>query len=96
MNPLFDYWMKLSLRIILLFATAMLVSFSPEYLRLFFGDVSIQPTEFGSYFGGGMIDQHWNWGFRHYLYFYMCISLFFVQVIRIFTWIQTNNNKFTA
>lgn len=90
MNKLFDYWMRLSIRVILLFATAMLVSFPPEYLREFFGDRAYSSQEFHH----GMIDDKYEWGFRHSLYFLMCIILFVVQVVRIFAWTAKNENKF--
>lgn len=88
MSKLFDYWMRLSLRVILLFATAMLVSFSPPYLRDFFQD-SVSEHKWG-------FDNGYDWGFRHYLYFWMCVILFLIQAIRIFTWIVENDDKFKA
>jgi len=87
--PHISIWYKLSLRIIALFFTAMIVSFSPELLRGFFGDTP-------SSSGYGMIDENWNWGFRHTLYFLMCICLFFVQAIRLAMWIDENKKEFKA
>lgn len=84
-------WNELSLRIILLFVTAMAVSYSPDYLREFFADTK-KPDDLNYY--RGMLDEHWEWGFRHYLYFWMCILLFVVQAIKIFKWSFSDDRKF--
>jgi len=79
-------WEWLSLRIITLFALAMLISFTPELLRGFFGDeLFVSHNIFTT--TTGLIDVKWSWGFRHYLYFWMCIVLFIVQVFRIAKWV---------
>jgi hypothetical protein len=87
-----NLWYGTSLRIIALFVTAMLVSFSPELFRGFFGD-SIYPDPNYKY-GHGFIDQKWDWGYRHYLYFIMCVFLFIVQACRLVKWIDENKNEF--
>lgn len=85
-------WEKLSLKIIALFATAMLISYSPQFLRGFFND-SLYPTTYG--FHNDIIDADWNWGFRHYLYLIMNILLFIVQITRIIKWVdkRSSNDK---
>ncbi len=75
-------WEKLSIRVILLFSTAMLVSFSPEFLRGFFGDTAYEEGR-----TRGMFDDKYDWGFRHFLYFWMCIVLFIIQAVKIAKWI---------
>jgi len=85
-------WNGLSLRIIALFATAMLISYSPDYLRTFFAD-SLYPADQGHY-GRGFIDCDWSWGYRHHLYFFMCLALFFVQTARLFKWCDDSNRDF--
>jgi hypothetical protein len=75
-------WEKLSIKVILLFITAMLVSFSPEFLRGFFGDEIYEDG-----YTRGIIDDHWDWGFRHFLYFLMCIVLFIIQAVKIIKWV---------
>jgi hypothetical protein len=85
-------WTKLSLRIIALFATAMLVSYSPDYLRDFFGDETIPQDKYS--YNHGFMDGKWNWGYRHYLYFWMCVALFFTQAARLFTWVGHKNRNF--
>ena len=87
-------WYGLSLRIIALFVTAMVVSFSPELLRDFFGDKLVLPDEYGYKWGKGFIDQDWDWGYRHYLYFLMCVALFIVQAARLISWIQKYSKEF--
>ncbi len=87
-------WNGLSLRIIALFATAMLISYSPDYLRGFFEDTYIEPDRLGYRFGGGMFDKEWSWGYRHFLYFLMCLALFIVQAARLFKWIGKNEDRF--
>lgn len=87
MNKLFDYWRRLSLRVIFLFITAMLVSFFPAALRNFFGDIQVISDH-------SLIDDNWNWGFRHYLYWWMCVILFIIQAIRIIHWMMSNVDEF--
>lgn len=89
-----NLWYGLSLRIIALFVTAIIVSFSPELLRDFFGDVQYVPNEWGHVFSGGIIDEKWDWGYRHFLYFYMCLCLFIVQAVRLVKWINKNEKEF--
>jgi hypothetical protein len=90
-------WNRLSLRVMALFATAMLVSYSPDLFRTWlFEDKLIQPSETGyvwkhSFMG---IDEDWDWGYRHYLYFWMCIVLFVIQAVRLFKWIGRNEKDF--
>ncbi len=87
-------WNGLSLRIIALFATAMLLSYSPALLRGFFEDTYIPADAYGYRWGKGFIDTEWNWGYRHYLYFLMCMALFCVQACRLFKWIGKHEERF--
>lgn len=91
----FTVWSGLSLRIIALFFTAMLVSFSPALFRDFFDD-SLWPEDDGRWHSHGLnaIDEKWDWGYRHYLYFFMCIALFIVQAVRLIKWINKNEDSF--
>ena len=83
-------WTKLSLRVIGLFVTAMLISYSPDYLREFFGDQARAKDDWHR----GMMDGMWEWGFRHYLYFWMNIVLFIIQAIKIVKWAFNEKQKF--
>jgi hypothetical protein len=86
-----NLWYGLSLRVIALFVTAMITSFSPELFRDLFGDVLYNPDKT---YGRGWIDDKWDWGFRHYLYFWMCFILFVIQAVRLCMWIDKNKNDF--
>lgn len=77
-------WTVLSLQVIGLFVTAMLVSFSPELLRGFFGDVLYNTDKYS--YHHDWVDDKYDWGFRHYLYFYMCLVLFGIQAAKIIKW----------
>jgi hypothetical protein len=89
-----NLWYGLSLRIIALFVTAIIVSYTPELfsLRDIFGDKPY-PDD-GRYHRTGFIDEEWNWGYRHYLYFLMCLCLFIVQSVRLGMWIDKNKDDF--
>lgn len=91
-----NLWYGLSLRVIALFLTAMIVSFSPELFRDFFGDEMYIPDRYGYISSHDFIDDKWNWGYRHYLYFIMCLCLFIIQAVRLFMWIDDNKNDFKA
>lgn len=68
-------WHGLSLRVIALFFIAMLVSFTPEYFRDFFGDKLLQPDKYG-YYTHSLFDETYRWGVRHYFYFWMCVCAY--------------------
>lgn len=89
-------WEVLSIRVILLFVTAMLISYSPQFLRGFFEDMPYEIDKWGYQKTRGIIDDHWDWGFRHYLYFYMCLILFGIQAVRIIKWVNKTSDKRNA
>lgn len=85
---------KVSLRIILLFTVAILISLVGDNLHLFFSDdfcngnisnnniSNNNKCQFGynsNYYHG----QIWHWGYRHWLFFYMGLSLTIVQIVNI-------------
>ena len=82
--------MKVSIQIIALFSVAILMSFIPECFRDFFGDWKCAGS--GGYIIGaykyqncnsglnGMHEATWHWGYRHYLFFLMGLTLFITQV----------------
>lgn len=86
-------WEVLSLRVIGLFVTAMLVSYSPQFLRGFFADTMYDAEKLRYSFGRGFIDDQWDWGFRHYLYFWMCVTLFVIQAVKIIKWANKRSNS---
>jgi hypothetical protein len=69
-------------RIVLLFATGILFSYFPDYLRKFFNDIYI-PEGLKDYQVRSPIDMHYIWGIRHYWYFWMCVFLFILSVINL-------------
>lgn len=71
----------------------MLVSFSPDHLRDFFGDRLYDAKD---YHHSGILDSDYEWGFRHILYFAMCLILFFIQAVRIVQWCIKNDDKFES
>jgi hypothetical protein len=93
MKKIITDWEWLSLRIITLFALAMLISFTPDLLRGFFGDELYVPQGVFSSNSSGFFDNKWVWGFRHYLYFWMCIILFIIQSVRINKWLEKKSKN---
>jgi hypothetical protein len=85
-------FIKIAFRIIIVFVSAMLFTFIPEHLREFFGDV---PHDCALDSTCIRHEQHWNhgidtfyeWGTRHYWFYWMAIVLFILSlafnVIRI-------------
>ena len=84
------FYEKLSIRIIALFITAMLLSFIPDYLHDFLGDWKCvkEHISWGAICNGNEI--HWGW--RHFLWAFMCICLFVVQSVKIFYYINNNTD----
>lgn len=82
-----------SINIVILFSIAILASFIPEQFASFFGDFSCNGSTYeistsGIYIRHGcdMFDIHQaqtHWGYRHYLWFLMGLTLFFGQIVRI-------------
>lgn len=85
-------WYGLSIRVIALFVTAMIVSFSPTFFRSFFDDYLYTPDD--SSYSRGFFDKEWHWGYRHYLYFWMCVILFIIQAVRLGMWVDKNAKEF--
>ena len=88
-----NLWYGLSLRVIALFVTAMIVSFSPELLRGFFGDAMYVADKWGD-IPHDMMDKQYAWGYRHYLYYIMCLALFIIQAIRLGMWVDKHKDEF--
>ena len=82
---------RLSIRVIIMFSIAILISFIPENFRDFFGDLKcVGSGEYvtGTYHYrfcnegiGGMHSSTWHWGYRHILVFTMGVVLFTIQAI---------------
>lgn len=83
---------KISLRIIGLFALAIFLSFIPDYLHTFFGDFYCNglaldhesgKMEYYWHYGQTHHNWEWHWGYRHWLFLCMGVSLAIVQVVNI-------------
>lgn len=76
----------ISLRVIALFVIAMLVSFIPELIPDFFGDWNCNGCTYGGDYRNHMPQTHW--GYRHWLFFTMGVSLFIIQIVDIINYID--------
>lgn len=82
---------NVSLRIILLFAIAIALSFIPDYNHEFFGDWICEGSKkYGwfhytgcTYGSGGYHNPSLHWGYRHWLFSLMGLSLSVMQVVAI-------------
>ena len=93
---------KISLKVILLFTIAILSTFVGDYLHSFLGDWkclgSGTPNDsiynpiykYCNYAEWGFHDPTWHWGYRHWLYLVMCITLFIIQIIDIISFADSN------
>lgn len=92
---------KISLRVIAIFAVAIFLTFVPEYNRAFFGDWQC----FGTVQVGYMVDAvssgcndygthnsgTFHWGYRHWLFFFMGLTLAIIQVADIINLLITTS-----
>ena len=73
-----NVYLGIAIRIIVLCLFAMAITFITPELRTFFGDV---------YVPNGIsdegIDKYWDWGARHYWYFWTMIFLFLLSLINV-------------
>lgn len=82
--------LTLSIKIIILFITMIFLSFIPEYLHDFFGDWQcIGKCDYST--PGLYHSNTLHWGYRHWLWCFMCIILFIIQFISIFESSTENN-----
>lgn len=85
-----DFYTKLMLQIIGVFAVMIFASFIPDYLHSFFGDWYCGGS-IGGCLESNQYHPHspeWHWGYRHWLWFSMGIGVFAVQAIRIICFIS--------
>ena len=79
----FTIW--LGLFIVILFSVGMMMTYVNDAIQEtgFFGDVKrIKSTPFAEDF----IDNEYEWGARHYWYFWMCVLLWVLGVVRVVIW----------
>lgn len=90
---------KIMSRIVLLFAIVMLMSFVPENNRELFGDWQCEGTHYesGEYTGcqyvGVVHGTTWHWGFRHWIWMLMGLTLFIYNAVLIIITINKNQNE---
>ena len=69
-----EVYFGISVRIIVVFMVAMLWTFVPDQLRVFFNDTECVKSCIG-------IDAGWEWGARHYWYWWMMFLLFILSIV---------------
>ena len=80
---------NISLRIVALFVMAMIVSFIPDYLHTFFGDVycvgnletPFCPSAYSKF--NYLHGSEWHWAYRHWLFAAMGFWLAVVQIVNL-------------
>lgn len=71
-------YLAIFIRIVFIFSIWMLMTYIPDHLREFFGDMKLEECEnMGP-------DPCWEWGIRHYLYFWMMILLSILTLVNLF------------
>ena len=80
---------KISLKVILLFTIAIFSTFVGDYLHSFFDDSYCTIIDC-RYMDTRHSLPQWHWGYRHWLYLVMCITLFVIQVIDIISFADSN------
>lgn len=83
---------NISLRVVFLFSLAIVLSFIPEHLHSCFGDeycnglitnIETGKIEYYFHYGGTHQNWEWHWGYRHWLFLMMGISLSIIQIVNI-------------
>ena len=96
---------KVSLNVVAIFGIIILMSFVPDHFREFFGDWQCKGSVYMK--GTDQFYDHWegcdrgpsshlatiHWGYRHWLWFFMGIALFIVQIIRIINTVNKHLDK---
>lgn len=94
------FFFRISIQVIIVFTTVILVSFIPDYFHSQMGDtlcngrvLNLTTMQYEYYWHNGHEhkDMEWHWGYRHWLFFIMGITLFVIQIFRIVHLI--NNTK---
>jgi len=63
-------------------------TFIPELIPDFFGDYQCSIIGVQHAFCDKQYVTHYHWGYRHWLYFFMCLSLFVIQIVSIINYIN--------
>ena len=84
--------LKITIRIILIFVIATIMSFIADEFHSFFGDTLCNGTslnietnkyEYFVHYGSRHTDTQIHWGYRHFLFFMMGLSVTTLQIIDI-------------
>lgn len=71
----------IAIRIIIFFSIMMALSFVPEHLRDFFGDKLMDKQTLNECHGRSCMDDMYEWGARHYMYFWGVVILMILSLI---------------
>jgi hypothetical protein len=84
---------KISLRVIIVFSIGIVSTFVTDHFHDFFGDWTCKGCNYGEsgYFATHQPTLHW--GYRHWLYFLMCLVLFVIQAIDIIEYANSNKKQ---
>jgi hypothetical protein len=93
-------FLAIGIRIVILFGIGMAATYIPEQLRSFFGDTLHVHNDVckKAYDGcvNGVFDELWEWGARHYWYYWMMVVLFTLSlanfVLSIINVVRKNYN----
>jgi hypothetical protein len=77
----FNVYFGIAIQIIALCVVGMLWTLITPELRTFFGDTPFTKTTSN---WRDPVDSEWNWGARHYWYFWMMFLLFILSAINCF------------
>jgi len=93
---------KISLQIVILFTIAILATFIPEAFPKFFGDWTCKGSEYGKgyhdiigcdYLDYGAHSPTNHWGWRHWIYLAMGLTLFIYNAFILITNIDNNSKN---
>jgi len=91
------FYTNLCTQVILIFGIAILASFIPDNFHTFFGDVLCNGNLNASACSSGwnqmqtLHGPEYHWGYRHWLWLLMGLSLFLIQLVRIIKFIDKEN-----
>jgi hypothetical protein len=97
-----SHYFFLSLQVLLIFAVLIFASLIPDIFPKFFGDWFCNGrTKFNENVasishctnGQGYHSSTWHWGYRHWLFMFMGLCLFVIQVIRLIQYINAKTSE---
>lgn len=81
MRKVTTFTLYLAVWIIGIFGIAMMMTFVNDSIQMsgFFQDTKRSSPDWS-------VDPYWNWGIRHYWYFWMCTLLWLLSCVRCIVW----------